>query len=126
MLILSDIGVLYDGNGAGDSAVHRHVDLFVDGGLIHEVKPHDPALAVGEAHTQVDASAWSVVPGLIDCHSHLTVLGLDGGSIDLMNTGEMLVWVEKILHTTLVDGGVTTARDVGGATHLMKRLVEGD
>jgi imidazolonepropionase-like amidohydrolase len=41
-----------------------------------------------------------------------------------MNGQATLLWVEKILYTTLVDGGVTTTRDIGGATHLMKRLVD--
>ena len=35
-----------------------------------------------------------------------------------------MVYVEKVLYRTLVDGGVTTMRDVGGATHAMKRLVD--
>jgi imidazolonepropionase-like amidohydrolase len=34
------------------------------------------------------------------------------------------VWVERVLALSLVDGGVTTMRDVGGATHRMKRLVD--
>jgi hypothetical protein len=81
------------------------------------VRPHDPTLRVGEAHTLVDGSAYTATPGLIDCHGHITVLGLDGPAMDTMLGGSMLVYVEKILHTTLVDGGVTTMRDIGGATH---------
>lgn len=124
MIILSNIGALYDGTSATDGAVHRGVDLFLDGGLVHELKPHDPGLVVGDSHTHIDCSAYTVTPGLIDCHGHVTVLGLDSGSMDTMLTGESLLWVEKILHTTLVDGGVTTLRDVGGATDLHKRLVD--
>jgi imidazolonepropionase-like amidohydrolase len=44
--------------------------------------------------------------------------------MDLMNTGAALLYVEKILYTSLVDGCVTTMRDIGGATHLMKRMLE--
>jgi imidazolonepropionase-like amidohydrolase len=124
MIILSNIARLYDGTGASDDAVHTAVDLHLDGGTVHALRPHDPSLAVGDSHTLVDASAWTVTPGLIDCHGHITVLGLDTRSMDKMLTGESLLWVEKILHTTLVDGGVTTMRDIGGATHMMKRLVE--
>ncbi len=124
MMILSNVGLLYDGRGASDGNLHRGVDLHVDGGVIRELRPHDPALTVGDGHTLVDCSSYTVTPGLIDCHGHVTVLGLDSGAMDTMLTGESLLWVEKILHTTLVDGGVTTMRDVGGATHLMKRLVE--
>lgn len=124
MLILANIRQLYDGTSADASAVHRGVDLFLDAGRVHAVRPHDARLAVGDAHTRVDCSRYTVTPGLVDCHGHVTVLGIDGPSLERMNTGSSLVWVEKILHTSLVDGGVTTMRDVGGATHLMKRLVD--
>jgi len=126
MIILSNIARLYDGTSASDGAVHTGVDLHVDGDTIHELRPHDPALKVGDGHQLVDCSPYTVTPGLIDCHGHITVLGLDTASMDKMLTGESLLWVEKILHTTLVDGGVTTMRDIGGATHMMKRLVDED
>ncbi|MCB9898835.1 MAG: amidohydrolase family protein [Planctomycetes bacterium] len=124
MLVLSNVARLYDGTSADASAVHHGVDLFLDAGRVHALRPHDPGLVLGDAHVEVDCSAYTVTPGLVDCHGHVTVLGIDGASIDRMNSGSMLIWVEKILHTTLVDGGVTTMRDVGGATHLMKRLVD--
>jgi imidazolonepropionase-like amidohydrolase len=124
MIILSNIGSLYDGTAAADGAMHRGVDLHIDGGLVHELRPHDPKLSVGDGHTLIDCSGFTVTPGLIDCHGHVTVLGLDSASMSTMLTGESLLWVEKILHTTLVDGGVTTMRDVGGATDLHKRLVD--
>jgi len=124
MIILSNIARLYDGSAADDSALHTGIDLHMDGGLIAELRPHDPTLAVGDGHRLIDCSGRTVTPGLIDCHGHITVLGLDNASLDLMNTDASLVWVEKVLHTTLVNGGVTTMRDIGGATHLMKRLVD--
>ena len=126
MLILSNIRQLYDGTGPDRRAVQSGVDLHVDTarGRIEKLRPHDPGLRVGDGHTLVDCSAYTVTPGLIDCHGHITVLGLDRPAMDTMLGGSMLVYVEKILHTTLVDGGVTTMRDIGGATHLMKRLVD--
>lgn len=124
MLILSNVERLYDGTSAEPASVHRNVDLFVDGARVHDLRPHDPALEVGEAHARVDASGWTVTPGLFDCHGHVTVLGLDPANIETMNGQAELVFVEKILHTTLVDGGVTTLRDVGGATDFMRRLVD--
>jgi imidazolonepropionase-like amidohydrolase len=124
MLILSNIATLYDGTCAGDEALHAGVDLHVDGGRIHALRPHQPDLAVGDAHVRVDCSGLTVTPGLIDCHGHVTVLGLASAAMDTMLGQSALLYVEKILHTTLVDGGVTTMRDIGGATHLMKRLVD--
>ena len=52
MLILSNIAKLYDGSSAELSAVHAGVDLHIDGGRIHELRPHDPALTVGDGHTR--------------------------------------------------------------------------
>ena len=124
MIILSNIATLYDGSSADESSVSTAVDLYLDEGKISELRPHDSELAVGSEHTLIDCTGRTVTPGLIDCHGHITVLGLDDASIDMMNDGSALVWVEKVLHTTLVDGGVTTMRDIGGATDMMKRLVD--
>lgn len=124
MLILRNVGRLYDGTGAEADAVHTGVDLFLEEGRVHALRPHDPGLAVGDDQVVIDAAGYTVTPGLIDAHGHVTVLGLGERPMDTMLGGSMLVWVEKILYTTLVDGGVTSMRDVGGATHLMKRLVD--
>jgi imidazolonepropionase-like amidohydrolase len=124
MLILSNVEKLYDGTGAGPEAVHSGVDLLIDGARVHACEPHRPDRPVAEDDTVVDASGLTVTPGLVDCHGHVTVLGIASEDLDKMNTGGALLYVEKVLHRTLVDGGVTTMRDVGGATHLMKRMVD--
>ena len=124
MIVLSNIETLYDGKSADPASLHRGCDLLIDKGRIHALEPHRPDRPLHEDDVSIDASAYTVTPGLIDCHGHVTLLGLDSKSIELMNTGAAIVHVEKVLYTTLVDGGVTTMRDVGGATHLMKRLVE--
>jgi len=124
MWILSNVGLLYDGTSATDDALHRGVDLFVDAGRIHDVRPHDPGFAPGEAHRLIDAADLTVVPGIVDCHGHVTVLGLGAADLDRSSGPAELVYVEKVLFTSLVNGGVTTMRDVGGATHRTKRLVD--
>lgn len=123
MLILGNIGTLYDGTGYEKQSLKTGVDLFIEKGKIADVKPHNAALAGGSA-TYIDCKAYTVTPGLIDCHGHVTTLGLKRDDMELMNGGAALVYVEKILYRSLVEGGVTTIRDVGGATHLMKRLVD--
>ncbi len=124
MLVLANIATLYDGRSAGRTSLHEGVDLHVADGLVRKVRPHEPGLKAGEGRAVVDCSGLSAAPGLVDCHGHVTVLGLRGADMDRMNGPGWLVLVEKILHATLVDGGVTTMRDVGGATHLMKRFVD--
>ena len=126
MWILSNVERLYDGTGATADALHHGMDVHVDPerGRIAEIRPHDPDLEPGDGHRLVDASGTTVVPGLVDCHGHVTVLGLGADDVERSGSTAELVYVEKVLFATLVNGGVTTMRDVGGATHLMKRLVD--
>lgn len=123
-LVLSNVKKLYDGSAAGPKAVHAGVDLFVKGGKIDALRPHDRAVRPGPEVAVVDASAWTVTPGLVDCHGHITILGLGASAMQRMNGLAAIVWIEKILHASLVEGGVTTMRDIGGATDWMKRLVD--
>ncbi|MFT7486761.1 MAG: imidazolonepropionase-like amidohydrolase, partial [Candidatus Paceibacteria bacterium] len=123
MLLLSNVKSLYDGTSAESSAVHKNVDLFIDGERIKSVAPHDPNLRAGSELTTIDASGWTITPGLIDCHSHVTITNLGAKALNEVNAPNGLALVEKVLYRTLVDGGVTTARDIGGATDAIKRLV---
>ncbi len=124
MLILANVSRLYDGTSANDSSVRTGVDVFIDDEKIAEIEPHDPDLSVGDSHTQVDASTYVVTPGMVDCHGHITALGLTSEAIDKTNSPAGMVYAEKALYASLVEGGVTTMRDIGGATHLIKRLVD--
>lgn len=124
MILLSNIKKLYDGTSSRHDAVRERVDLALEDGKVLWVRPHDGGRENGEKITRIDASSYVVVPGLVDCHGHITVLGLTAKDTERSNATESLVYVEKILHGSLVRGGVTTMRDVGGATHLMKRLVD--
>ncbi len=121
MLILSNVDRLYDGTGNEATTVTRHCDVGIEGGTIAFVRPHQPT--ADEGAPRVDASAWTVTPGLVDCHGHITILGLEDTDGRKMDGPHQLLLIEKILHTTLVDGGVTTMRDIGGATDAMKRMV---
>jgi len=122
MLILSNVDRLYDGTDSESSAVTRSCDIGIEGETIAFVRPHQPDADPGAP--RVDASSWTVTPGLVDCHGHITILGLEGVDSGKMEGPHQLLLIEKILHTTLVDGGVTTMRDIGGATDAMKRMVD--
>ena len=123
MLILSNVGRLYDGTSSTPAALRSSVDVHIDGERIADVRPHGTA-DQADAAPRVDCSDLTVTPGLVDCHGHVTVLGLTAESMSRMNGLGALLWVEKILHQTLVEGGVTSMRDVGGATAHIKRLVD--
>jgi imidazolonepropionase-like amidohydrolase len=124
MVILSNIQKLYDGTSATAEAIKERMDVWVDGPMIKAVQPHNPTHPQGSEVQRVDCSAYTVTPGLIDCHGHVTLWGVGKENLDRMNSLEAPFWAERILYRTLVDGGVTTLRDVGGATQVLKRLVE--
>jgi imidazolonepropionase-like amidohydrolase len=124
MIILSNIQKLYDGTSDGTEAIHERMDVWIDGGLIKAVHLHNPSHPQGPEVQRVDCSTYTVTPGLIDCHGHVTLWGVGNENLDRMNSPEAPFWAERILFKTLVDGGVTTLRDVGGATQVLKRLVE--
>jgi len=124
MIILSNIRKLYDGTSASPSAIQEFVDLWIEEGKIHAVKPHDAQGPTGSDIRRVDCSSFTVTPGLVDCHSHVTVVGIRNEDLDTMNSQAGLLYTERILFATLVNGGVTTVRDVGGATNFVKRMVD--
>ena len=124
MIVLSNIGTLYDGSSDDARALHHGADLLLDGERVSALEPHRPDRPLAEGDVSVDASAWTVTPGLVDCHAHITALGLTGADIDRSNGLANQLWVEKVLYASLVDGGVTSMRDVGGATAQMRSWVE--
>jgi imidazolonepropionase-like amidohydrolase len=124
MLVLENVASLYDGTSAEPDSVRQGVDLWIEAGRVHSLWPRGRAPALGPDHVRVDASGLTVTPGIVDCHGHVTLLGLGVRDMERLNGPAGPLYVERILTTSLVDGGVTTMRDVGGATHWMKRMVE--
>ncbi len=123
MLVLENITKLYDGSGAGQEAVHGAIDLWLEHGRVRELRPHGTT-PPGEGLQRIDLRGATVTPGIVDCHGHITILGLAPQHTARSFGLGQLAYIEKILYASLVDGGVTTMRDVGGATAWMKRLVD--
>lgn len=124
MIVLSNIHKLYDGTSATSESIHERVDVWIDDGTIKAVSPHNPARPQGSDVHRIDCATYTVTPGLIDCHGHVTLWGVGNVELERMNSPEAPFWAERILYRTLVQGGVTTLRDVGGATSVLKRLVD--
>lgn len=124
MIVLSNIRKLYDGTSGTSDALHERVDVWIDDGTIKSVAPHNPTRPYGPNVRRIDCSTHTVTPGLIDCHGHVTLWGVGSTELDRMNSPEAPFLAERILYHTLVHGGVTTLRDVGGATGVLKRLVD--
>ena len=124
MYVLANVAKLYDGTSARSAALHSGVDLTVEDGRIREIAAHDPGRGWGPGTAVIPAAELTIAPGLVDCHGHVTMVGLDEGDMARGEGPLGLLYTEKILHRTLVEGGVTTLRDVGGATHFLKRMVD--
>jgi imidazolonepropionase-like amidohydrolase len=108
-------GRLFD--GAGD-AYRRDMVVVVDGHRIKEVGSADSISIPGGARV-VDLSDATVLPGLIDCHTHL------GGRADrfdeinkFKDTPNHSAFAAVLNARTTLDAGFTTVRDVGSRPFL--------
>lgn len=105
-------GALADGHS---NRLRLGVSILVEGGRIAWIRPADdegPIADPGGVEI-VDASGSTIVPGLVDAHSHLTMPGgahwIDRGS----DPTERLLAVAEANARLLTSAGVRWARDVG-------------
>jgi imidazolonepropionase-like amidohydrolase len=97
-------GLVFDGTGSAPAAA----DVAVEDGRIVDV---GTGLDGDEA---IDATGATLLPGLFDCHTHVTVSGVD--LLKSLNTPFSLPFYQAIgnLRAT-VECGITSVRDAGGA-----------
>jgi imidazolonepropionase-like amidohydrolase len=94
---------------AAAGVMHEGTAVVIEGGLIHDLLPADQATAT------VDLSGKTIVPGLIDVHTHL-VGRVDSGHgyaslVERSGVEEALVGVKHARET--LHAGFTTVRDIG-------------
>lgn len=104
-------GALADGR---DDRLRRGVSILVEAGVITWIRPSDDEGPVAASDVEVvDASGSTIVPGMVDAHSHLTMPGgahwIDRGS----DPTDRLLEVAEANARLLTQAGVRWARDVG-------------
>lgn len=111
--ILRQVHVLDEGGSFG-----APVDVLVDGERIAEVGKdiHAP-----DAESYDFAGTW-LMPGAFDCHSHISINSVDTLAMMRQPISLWALAANKAMKQT-VEGGVTFARDAGGADAGMKEAL---
>jgi imidazolonepropionase-like amidohydrolase len=88
------------------------VSVLVDDGRIVWIRPTDSEQDPGDAEV-IDAGGATIVPGMVDCHSHLTLPGGSHWIERIGDTPEQLVRHAEHNAKLQTNAGVRWARDVG-------------
>jgi imidazolonepropionase-like amidohydrolase len=99
------------------TAPHRRpgCDVVVEDGLIREVS--DRPVKAGEA-TVIDVGGRTLMPGLIDCHVHVTATMVDLGA-NARQPHTLTAYRVMPILKAMLERGFTTVRDAGGADHAL-------
>lgn len=89
---------------------YKQGDIRVRDGVITEIG----ASLAPEGETALDASGAYILPGLIDCHVHVTAATADLGQLGQWSPNYAALNTAKLMGSML-DRGFTTVRDVAGA-----------
>ncbi len=116
LIVLSNAAVL-DAE-AGTLLPDRHV--VIEDGIIREVADRLPALPGARV---MDLRGATLMPGLIDAHTHVTAYTADFGLLARSSPAYVTAQAAKLLGDML-DRGFTTVRDVGGADWGLARALE--
>ena len=115
------VATLYRDGALADGRSDRlqvGVSILVVDGAIAWIRPSDdegelPAATAAQPVEIVDASGSTIVPGMVDCHSHLTLPGGAHWIARIDDPAERLLAVAEHNGQLMTRAGVRWARDVG-------------
>jgi imidazolonepropionase-like amidohydrolase len=113
-------GTLIDGTGG---AALKDVLIRIEGGRFKEVKAGSPRPTGADV---LDLSAHTVLPGFIDCHTHLTGSPNERGGALRMSGPDYAIRGVQYARDTL-EAGFTTVRDLGAPGYVdvaLKRAIQ--
>ena len=97
----------------GDGSVIENPVIIVSGDVIMAVGSASK-VAVPAGAKVIDLGARTILPGLIDCHTHITSADNDGGDMEILKeTGAHAAIYGVVNAKRTLDAGFTTIRDVG-------------
>ena len=109
---------IFDGH---NEALHRNRHVLVEGNLIKDISTETINDLASDAIV-IDGGGRIMVPGLIDTHSHLAIVGSPGEMRD-WSWERIGVLMGKRAETTLM-WGFTTVRDLGGPVMGLKQNID--
>jgi len=123
-LTLIKAGRLIDGTGGPPL---ENVTIVVRGEVIESILRGAPGPDLQQGARIVDLSKQTVLPGLIDCHDHITGTPGDGGDTQMLQETDahQALWGAMYAKLTL-DAGFTTIRNVGSGSYAevaLKRFI---
>lgn len=90
--------------------------LLVEGARIKDIGPISQF--AGHAGERVDMAGATLLPGLIDCHVHLTMSG-DGKAVSAKGNNHAALTLQALSNAqATLKGGITALRDCGGIDHV--------
>lgn len=97
-------------------------DIVVDGDAVTAITEAGQG-SHNAGHTFIDCEGKTLIPGIIDCHVHLTSTG--AGNTSSFHDPFSLQFYNSVAHmAATLQGGVTTVRDAGGTDLGAKLAVE--
>lgn len=117
MTVISNVRLI---DGVGDEA-RAGVDVLVEGDRITGIEPHSPSRAAGgegpsgDDNAVIDGAGRTLLPGLIDCHSHYTIDATveDGFETFRHDPDTTIVLRAAGMARRALEAGVTTTRSAG-------------
>jgi imidazolonepropionase-like amidohydrolase len=105
---------------------YEHVDVLIDGDRIAAIEPHDPGRPDRDAAdaertplTRIDGTGRTLLPGLIDAHTHYTFDPTEGSIGVIARRSDAEIVLAAAGHATrALHAGITTARGAGSIRNL--------
>lgn len=111
-MIVIENGIVWTGK-KDDSPSNR--TIVIDGSIIKHIFPQDKPVDLSGDAERIDASSKFILPGLIDCHTHVCFDGSPDPGTSMLHDGIPCVSIKAAESAKkILMQGITTIRDLGG------------